>query len=307
MSVNAYQESQVLLVALDLTKMDDHLIQYAKVLSGVMPFRKIYFAHITKNLEIPEDILAKFPDLKEPIDESLSEKISELVYTHFTHSEIDINIIVDEGRAFDCLMHLAKVKHADLILMGRKKNLKGSGLVSSHIARECHASILFVTEEFSTSISKILVATDFSIHSFHAVQCAEGIADKNGADIFLTHIYEVPMGYTKVGKTYEEFGAIMLNNAKKDYQKFRQRNKLPEHNIAYHLVKDESKSDLLFSYAQKIGADLVIMGSRGRTKTSAILMGSVAEKLVFADDDIPVFVVKNKGQNMGLLEAIRRL
>jgi len=50
-------------------------------------------------------------------------------------------------------------------------------------------------------------------------------------------------------------------------------------------------------------ADLLAVGSRGRSKTAAILLGSVTERIIEACN-VPVFSTKKKGQGMSILEAM---
>lgn len=73
------------------------------------------------------------------------------------------------------------------------------------------------------------------------------------------------------------------------------------------LSDDEPKSALINKYAHKAKMDLILIGSRGRTKSSAILIGSIVEKVLSMDSDIPMLVVKQKGENMGFFEALMKL
>ena len=49
------------------------------------------------------------------------------------------------------------------------------------------------------------------------------------------------------------------------------------------------------------------MGSKGRTASASILLGSVAEKLVQANNEIPMLILKKKGENMGFFEALFKI
>ena len=68
-----------------------------------------------------------------------------------------------------------------------------------------------------------------------------------------------------------------------------------------------SRTDNIMDFAHSIKTDLLIVGSRGRSRSAAVLLGSVAEKLVNSNHDIPMLVMKEKGENMGFLEALFRI
>jgi len=192
--------------------------------------------------------------------------------------------------------------------MGRKKSLKGSGIVSSKIARRCPCSLLLVTEDFKPTISKVLVPVDFSKHATRAMQRALEFTEPASAELLMMHIYSVPVGYYKTGKSHEEFARIMQSHAEKDCQKFLAKNQFPTDLPCEYEVSDDGKaSDMIFTHAEESGVDLIVVGSKGRTALSAILMGSVAEKLVYRDSSIPVLIVKNKGENMGFINALMKI
>jgi len=67
---------------------------------------------------------------------------------------------------------------------------------------------------------KIMVPTDFSDHTEMIYEFSERICKDLHAELIPVHIYQVPHGYSKTGKTFEEFSEIMKENANKDFKKF---------------------------------------------------------------------------------------
>lgn len=303
-----HKSFNIALVALDLTEMDEYIIQYTAMISKLMPLERILFVHVEKNLELPADLMEKFPDLMAPLDESIKGDIRVKVEKHFQNTPIDIDYVVREGNPINKILKLSKVKNVDLIIMGRKQNLKGSGIVSSHIARISPCSLLFVTENYQPEIKKIMVPIDFSSHSLMAVKHGQEIAEKAGAEVCLSHVYNVPAGYTKTGKTLKEFAEIMKKHAQNDCKTFIQKNKLTLEATCEYILNDSGKpADLIYEYGKKVGASLIVVGSKGRTSASAFLIGSIAEKLALQDSDIPILIVKTKGEIMGFLESLMRV
>ena len=53
--------------------------------------------------------------------------------------------------------------------------------------------------------------------------------------------------------------------------------------------------------------DLIVIGSKGRTRAASLLLGSVAVKLLDMNCYMPMIIVKNQQKNMGFLQALFRL
>ena len=303
-----YEPYTVALVALDLTQMDDHLIRYTAMISKNLQLERIFFVHVSRSLYYPQDLLKEYPGLLEPLDESIEIGINAKIEQYFGESEIDTSCIVREGHPIEKILKLSKLKNADLIIMGRKNNLKGSGIVSSKIARKCPCSLLLVTGNSSSSINKLLVPVDFSRHSALAVNLALGICETSKSRLEGIHVYGVPVGYYKTGKSFDEFAAIMKTHSKKGCKAFLQENGFPTDISCEYILTDSGKyPELIYDYAENNDIDLIIIGSKGRTDISSILMGSVAEKLVYLDSHIPVLIVKEKDENMGLFDALMKI
>ncbi len=303
-----FQPYQIALVGLDLTEMDDHVINYVAMISEILPLERIFFLYVAKELELPKEVLEKYPALLAPLDESIQMDLKQKVNKYFKDSKVETVCVVKDGEPIEKILKLAKVKHVDLIVMGRKKSLKGSGLVSSRIARKCPSSLLLVPEKFNNSIKKLLIPVDFSRHAALSVKQGIRFVKKSFKDIELVHIYSVPSGYSKVGKSYEEFAKIIKGHAMNKCAKFLNENEFPSDIKCNYILEDHSnKGELIHDHAVDTKADLIVIGSRGRTRASSILIGSCAEKLVFHDSDMPVLIVKNKGENMDFLKAILRI
>jgi nucleotide-binding universal stress UspA family protein len=99
----------------------------------------------------------------------------------------------------------------------------------------------------------------------------------------------------------------MLENAQKDFENFLKQNNLPDLACVFVLRHKKDEADNIMDYAHSFKADLLIVGSRGRTRSAAVLLGSVAEKLVNSNHVIPMLVMKEKGENMSFLEALFKI
>ena len=252
-----YESHKVALVALDLTEMDDHLIKYAEMICRIMSLERILFVHVAKTVELPDQLLKEYPGLLEPLDESIIKDIQIKVNAHFGSSEMTIDFIVKEGDPIEKILRLCRVKAVDLLIMGRKLNLQGSGLVSSKLARKCPCSLLLVTQNYKIDIKSILVPIDFSEHSSLAMHHALELADNTKAKLLLMHVYRVPKGYYKTGKSFDEFAEIVKKHAENDCKEFL---------LSHHFPSDISCEYILI-YSIKFASLLQDVKKNGSIRT----------------------------------------
>lgn len=154
-----------------------------------------------------------------------------------------------------------------------------------------------------------MVPIDYSKYAEMAFELSVDMQKETGAKILSNHVYKVPTGYYKSGKTYDEFAEIMLENTKKESKKFFNKLKLDnvDFDFTYALDDDIHPADKIYISASEEGADMIMLGSKGRSTAAAMLIGSVAEKLLQESHDIPIFLVKRGNENVSLIEAIFRL
>lgn len=298
-----------ILVALDLTEMDELLVKYSSHLAKFLESEKVYFIHVARDLELPEDLKKNYPDLMAPSDESMTDSINKLIEKSWeSNYNCEKVVEIKEGDPSEQILKWVNIKNVDMMVMGRKRKMKGGGIVPQKIAKVAQTSLMMVPEGFSFKLDKIVVSVDFSKHSKLAVEEALAITNDKNIKLSLVNVYRVPVGYNKTGKSYDEFATIMKGHAKVDFNEFIERNDFPEEmECHYVLDDDDSPADKIFEFASEQNADMIVMGSKGRTGLASILLGSVAEKVITYDSEIPLMIVKEKGENMGFLKALLKM
>ncbi len=297
-----------LLVALDNTEIDETLIDYASYLASTLKVEKVYFFHVAKSLDLPEGLSDKYPDLLAPVDESLKNDFNNKIEPKFKAS-CEFEFVLKEGNAADQILRWSEIKAIDLLIVGRKIEFKGQGVLSGKLARVAHCSILFVPENIKPQINKILIPVDFSKHSSMSLDAAMALQKANDATILLQNSYRVPWGYHTTGKSFEEFADVMKEHAVEDANKYLEKNKLDpdKFEVALCLDEDDNPAECAYEEAANNKADLIIMSSKGRSGLANMLLGSVAEKMIKIDASIPLMVVKDKKENMGFFEALMKI
>lgn len=296
----------VWVVTIDLTRMDRSVLEYSKMLASHMKPEMVHFIHVIKEKTfsyLPDEFLEMA--LQVEVDKKLT--MEPIIEKHFKGSGIPYACHVSSGTPFEEVISLVLNKSANLVIAGRKHESSGSGIVSDRLSRNLPCDFLLVTEGFEPKINKILVATDFSNHSILAMQRALNI-QKNieETEIIAHHSYKVPMGYSHSGKTYEEFADIIRGHAQQEMKRWliRFRTKIRS---TFKLQKDESLAIPLLDSAEEINADLIVIGSKGQSISTIALLGTNTMKLLKANNKIPMLIVKNPGENLKLIDAIRGL
>jgi nucleotide-binding universal stress UspA family protein len=140
---------------------------------------------------------------------------------------------------------------------------------------------------------KILVPTDFSSAADQALERAAQLARLTGAELHLLHAYELPtmIGAVDVPLALPQEFFDRIREAAQIQLEERVR-KLTTGGLTAlgHLTQDTPSRAILDS-AAKVGSDLIVMGTHGRTGMKHVLLGSVAERTVRLAS-CPVMTVK---------------
>jgi nucleotide-binding universal stress UspA family protein len=298
-----------LLVAISLKQQDGTSIRYAAMISRLAESEKITFLHVASTPELEEDVCTLYPELQQSCDGSTTKEIESLVKQYYDgHPDTQLECEAVEGSPLVELLRRAKKEDVDLIIMRKRAGEKVSGNLSTKLTRKAPCSVLFVPEGAKSWYTNILVPVDFSENAKLAVEVAAAFARANDIEkIECLHIYSVPGGYYKTGKSYEEFAEIMKGHAEKHYQEFIDSVDLNgiEAVPKFRLEKKDYRG-IWEEVLEERDVHLLVMGARGRKAGAGVLLGSVTEQLI-KTTKVPLLAVKEKGTGMGLLDALLRL
>ena len=142
----------------------------------------------------------------------------------------------------------------------------------------------------------ILFATDGSAASEHAAKLATGMARTHGAK--LTALYVVdPYPYIGIGESnplgFQSYMSAAHEHAAQAHAKVAElcsQGGAPVP-LQVRMAENVTASAGIVQMAKDEGADLIVMGSHGRTGLARLMLGSVAGK-VLAESTVPVLVVR---------------
>jgi universal stress protein A len=142
-------------------------------------------------------------------------------------------------------------------------------------------------------ITRILVPIDFSEHSGRALRYAETLAERLGATLHLVHAIEMPAMWGS--ETYTVDLGTLLDEMTADATRRMAecRAGVPAALSATSGVELGRPAEVIAQAALDSRADLVVMGTHGRSGLSHLMMGSVAERII-RTAPCPVLTVRDK-------------
>ena len=111
------------------------------------------------------------------------------------------------------------------------------------------------------------------------------------AEIALLSVVDLTMLITEGAVTPKGFADITINDYKKNQQMLVD-TVFKEHKI-WTFVEEGIPYEVILNVAKEWDADMIVLGTHGRTGFSHLIMGSVAEKVI-RHSEIPVFIIPTK-------------
>ena len=139
----------------------------------------------------------------------------------------------------------------------------------------------------------ILVPVDFSEHADFVIEWAAHLAEEHQSAVALLHVYHLPVEFQQVEGAYlpADFWNSVKEEAKQQLSLYAER--LRERGLEVEqLVREGYPATVIEEEAEHLGADLIVIGSRGRTGLKHLLLGSIAERVV-QKAPCPVLTVKS--------------
>ena len=225
-------------------------------------------------------------EMRRPCEEALA-KAQEIA----KQEGYTIKTVLEEGEPSCRIIDIADAYTREMIIMGRRglSNLERAlvGSVTQRVIGLSHGDVLVVPNGSPLTWGKILVATDGSKFSRAAVERAVRFARIYGGIIEVVSVVDVPAElYGDAPDLVEE-----LIRKARGYAEAAVQMAMDKGIMATPHVVEGLAYEVIPALAEKIGAEVVVIGSHGRTGMLRLLLGNVAEKIIgFAT--CPVLVVR---------------
>ncbi|MBC8988098.1 universal stress protein [Pedobacter sp. N36a] len=280
------------IAGLDLSEMDQSLIQYLQLLTELLPLSKVTFFHNIKQSELPESF--KSPEKLHTIANTLKKKLSDTIPTLLVDQlPYDVEITFEDYTELS-FQKMAKKKQSNLAVLGNKQHLEGNGGLAHKLIRMLPFETLLVPETYNPKPTKVVEAIDFSKYTAKVMQWGSLI--KNYSQI--EELTFQPINISKL--SWQFFPGLSNAEIKKNTQedvKIKSEKWTKLYPTARPLkvipAEDKNIASALMYHVKKEQADVLIMGVQGLTSLTTLFMGSVANEVLYLETDTCLLFVKH--------------
>lgn len=199
------------------------------------------------------------------------------------HAECEVRT----GKPFVELILAARAWSADLIVVGGASRTEEFflGSTSERTLRKAFVPVLVAKKPLSADAKTFLVPTDFSSFARKAAESALMLAKSFSARVIFFHALDLGASYT-VAYAHELGVSVPMappapEEIEPDWEDFL--SGLPLDNVGWEkFAAPGQAAPAIVEHARETAADMIVIGTHGRSGLPHMLLGSVAEKVVRA-------------------------
>lgn len=280
-----------LMVSLPPTDAATGLIRYAAMLAEIGAAVEFRFVCIMPNPVTASDSLERdrlVADMEADVQSAFS-GFSGVVKTY-------VNII--KGPVLDRLLSFAAEQEVDLLLVGHQPSHSNRRALARRLAMKAPCSVWMVPDGSPASFQRMLVPVDFSEASADSLAVATSLADLRGLSKCLAlHVY-----FNPAVTTFDEYETVLRGQEQQAFETFLEKVDCQGVTVEPLFVESANVPHAIADVVKERQIDLIVMSTRGRSLSSAILLGSETDQTII-ETQVPILVVKHFGAHLGLLEA----
>lgn len=245
------------------------------------------------------DFVPSPPDFTEALQEAASGRLNEIT-TRVREMGVEVSAELKLGVPSQVIIEAATQQDADLVVIGTR-GLSGLrhlllGSTAERVVQHAHCPVLTVhpgDADKHRPLDTILVPTDFSKDAETAYFAALNLLGRQSSTkVVLLHVYHLPYEYTAYGTIptsldyFRDVEGAAEERLKTLAEEIRKQGFKVE-----TLAREGFPPEVILGEAQTAGADLIAMGTHGRTGLAHLVLGSTAERVV-QRADCPVLTVR---------------
>lgn len=199
---------------------------------------------------------------------------------------------LEQGEAYDRIVDVASAENCDIIVMGRRGHSRLEralmGGVTARVIGLTDRDVLVVARDANVGWKNILLPTDGSRFCASAVERAIDFAKSYGGDLTAVSVVDVTEEFhTQAPEAVER----LVKKARAVLEEVRKKAEAAGVKVETS-VREGEVYEVITGLAREKGANVIVMGSHGRTGLKRLLMGSVTEKVI-GHAPCPVLVTRS--------------
>lgn len=265
------------------------------------PNAELVLAHVISIPQIPPIVRSRFPRhdlLLATVRAGAEARLEEL---NLSLNARRVWIAIREGDPVRGLTEVTREFSADLIVVGTHGERPGLrealGSTAEHLVRAASCPVLLITRGAPTTVSHVLVPVDKSAIAGHALGWAAALSRRTGARVTAMHVVTAGATSGALAAAAVISGSPPIDPGTRPAAADMPRRWI-EAAVAAGVPPERTNSDVAFGEpvreilgaAERLGADLIVMGRRGEGNFRRAVLGSVVEG-VLRGSACPVLVV----------------
>ena len=191
---------------------------------------------------------------------------------------------VMNGAPLDVLLQESQTRHADLLVLGVTGDSLlpyGAGTLATKCLRKSATKVLLVKQTHPRPFRRIVACVDFSETSKEVVKHALRVAGQDQAELHFLHVFQTEWNnWTSQSKLsaltdFEKNCRAILENNLRQFTAVP-----PETPALCSVTQAKTHGHGIAEFCRGVDAELVVLGTRGRTTLTYILLGSTVERLL---------------------------
>lgn len=288
--MNKIKDSFRVMVALDLSNMDKIILNYVNYLTQIWNIEHIDFIHNIKQSEL-HNVLDDFVEGNIELEDIIERELKRVVKDNYTGSaEYEVHVASDNYTE-SILSFFVKENKIDLVILGKKSELQGTGGMSLKLVKMLDCHMMLVPEEVKNKLDRILIPTDFTANSARSFQMALHLQKQNKCELQAVNVFNIPSVYFPYIDRQKAIDSTRKHLDQR-FVAFSKRFKFSNIPFKHFYRQDLSVVDSIRKYAREQNADMIIMSAKGGNKITSLFIGSITKDMLLQDFRMPVMVVR---------------
>lgn len=272
-------KDKTLLVALDLSELDDVLIKYAHFMTQQLVIEKIVFVH---NIKVPEleDLYHEMIE-EHDISKLIRIEIIKRIKTHF--SQLDqIEILITEDISTESKLKELEKEHLNsILLLGWKTEKESSRSLIQKVVRISNSPVYLIPASASMKMDSLMLASDFSQPITKVKTFIEQWYAKDFEHKAIWRVFQVPSGFFPFLDDAKTLERTEKHVNKDNQQKIKKYNFDATWSVESVRKGEDWVGEKLAKMYRKNKYDLMLLSAKGGNKLSKLFIGSTTNEIIY--------------------------